>query len=73
MVLSEYDHPTNPKLPNNNVDYILILGIYANLALHVKLYDDLCEKKEQLLATGKWSNILKIWDGITARLIWQKW
>lgn len=42
----------------------MILDIYANLALHVKLYDDLQEKGEQLLATGKWSSILKIWDSM---------
>jgi hypothetical protein len=42
---------------------ILILGIYANLALHV---NDLREKEEQLLATAKWSNILKIWDGMAS-------
>ena len=42
----------------------MILNIYANLALHVKLYDDLQEKGEQLLATGKWSSILKIWDSM---------
>jgi hypothetical protein len=43
---------------------MIILDIYANLALHVKLYDDLREKEEHLLATGKWSSILKIWDSM---------
>lgn len=65
MVSPEYDHPANPKLPNSNV-YILILDIYANLALHIKLYDDMRYKGDHLLATGQWNKILNIWDSMAS-------